>query len=72
MVEQPDQAGNKRLRGERNVRYITSIERMGIAEGMAKGIATGREEGRVEGESRLLRRLLERRFGALPQWATEQ
>jgi len=32
------------------------------------GIATGR----LEGESRLLRRLLEHRFGALPQWATEK
>ena len=50
------------------VQYITSVERIGIA----KGIAKGRVEGLVEGESRLLRRLLERRFGVLPQWATEQ
>ena len=46
------------------VRYVTSIERLGIAK--------GRVEGRVEGESRLLKRLLERRFGILPQWASEQ
>ena len=45
------------------VQYITSVERIGIAKGIAKG--------RVEGESRLLRRLLERRFGVLPQWASE-
>jgi flagellar biosynthesis/type III secretory pathway protein FliH len=56
----------------KNVQYITSVERIGIAKGMAKGVEKGRVEGRVEGQSRLLRRLLERRFGALPSWATEQ
>jgi len=40
------------------MQYITSVERIGIAK--------GRVEGRLEGESRLLRKLLERRFGALP------
>ena len=47
----------------KNMKYITSIERIGIAK--------GREEGRVEGESKLLKRQLERRFGALPAWAIE-
>ena len=42
------------------VQYITSVERIGIA------------KGRVEGESRLLKRLLERRFGPLPQWVSKQ
>jgi len=32
----------------------------------------GRQEGRQEGESALLRKLLERRFGALPAWADER
>ncbi len=41
------------------MQYITSVERIGIA------------KGRVEGESRLLRRQLERRFGLLPQWASD-
>ena len=36
------------------MQYITSVERIDIA------------KGRQEGESRLLRKLLERRFGALP------
>ncbi len=54
----------KTIEEREKVQYITSIERMGIAEGMAKG--------RVEGGSRLLGRQLERRFGALPQWATEK
>jgi len=52
----------------KKVQYITSVERIGIA----KGIAKGRVEGRVEGVSRLLRRQLERRFGVLPEWASEQ
>ena len=40
-----------------NMRYVTSVERI------------GREEGRKEGEAVLLRRLLLRRFGAVPPWA---
>ena len=43
-----------------------------MATGMATGMAKGVEKGRVEGQSRLLGRLLERRFGVLPSWATEQ
>ena len=48
----------------KNMKYITSVERIAIAK--------GRVEGRVEGESKLLKRQLERRFGALPAWATEK
>jgi predicted transposase YdaD len=40
--------------------------------GLAQGHDTGREQGRVEGERRLLRRLLEARFGRLPLWATQK
>ena len=46
------------------MKYVTSVERIGIAK--------GRVEGRLEGESKLLKKLLERRFGALPAWATEK
>jgi predicted transposase/invertase (TIGR01784 family) len=35
-------------------------------QGMADGKAAGKVEGRVEGEAKILVRLLERRFGALP------
>ena len=56
----------------KKVRYVTSVERIGMAKGIAEGRLEGRVEGRVEGESRLLRRLLERRFGVLPEWASEQ
>ena len=47
----------------KNVKYIASVERIAIAK--------GRVEGRLEGESKLLKRLLERRFGSLPAWAIE-
>ena len=40
--------------------------------GMEKGMEKGRVEGIVEGQSLFLKKLLERRFGALPQWATER
>jgi predicted transposase YdaD len=37
-----------------------------------KGRQEGREEGRQEGELAILSRLLEKRFGALPNWAAER
>ena len=58
------------------VQYITSVERIGMARGMEKGEVIGMEKGvvigRVGGASGLLRRLLEHRFGVLPEWALEQ
>ncbi|MEI6335310.1 MAG: DUF4351 domain-containing protein [Methylococcaceae bacterium] len=42
------------------MQYIANVERIGIA------------KGRVEGESKLLRKLLEHRFGALPTWAIDK
>ena len=44
----------------------------GVEIGMEKGAVIGRVGGVVEGQSKLLKRLLERRFGTLPQWATEK
>jgi len=32
----------------------------------------GRQEGRQEGELAVLRRLIEKRFGVLPAWASEK
>jgi hypothetical protein len=37
-----------------------------------KGRREGEQRGRQEGEAALLRRLLERRFGALPDWALDR
>jgi len=46
--------------------------RIGMRQGIVQGKVEGRVEGRVEGQVRMLNRLLEHRFGALPQWATEK
>lgn len=53
---------------DEKMQYITSVERIGLA----KGRVEGRLEGRVEGEARLLRKLLESRFGTLPGWASDK
>ncbi len=34
-----------------------------------RGRREGRQEGRIEGESRLLRKMIEIKFGAIPGWA---
>ena len=45
-----------------------ALER-GVDQGLQRGRQAGRQAGRVEGASRILRRLLEKRFGPLPPWA---
>lgn len=67
------------IEGERNVKYVTSVERLAIErgmqqgmqegpeKGMQKGLETGLAKGRAEGGSALLGRMLNRRFGPLPK-----
>lgn len=63
------------IEGERNVKYVTSVERLaiergiqqGMQQGMQKGLETGLAKGRAEGGSALLGRMLNRRFGPLPK-----
>ncbi|ASK34841.1 DUF4351 domain-containing protein [Alloalcanivorax mobilis] len=50
------------VEGERHMQYVTSFERLAKQEGRQEG----HQEGRQEGGRDLLLRLLERRFGALP------
>jgi predicted transposase YdaD len=38
----------------------------------SEGRREGRQEGRREGEAAVLRRLLQRRFGPLPEWAEQR
>jgi predicted transposase YdaD len=45
-------------------------EAKGKAEGEAKGKAEGEAKGKAEGKAEDLKRLLARRFGPLPKWAT--
>jgi flagellar biosynthesis/type III secretory pathway protein FliH len=66
--------------GETVMAYITSIERIGIEkgvqqglhQGLRQGLQEGLQQGLQQGESRLLRKQLERRFGALPTWASDK
>ena len=43
-----------------------------LQEGEQKGRQEGEQKGRREGEAALLLRLLERRFGAIPDWAQDR
>jgi hypothetical protein len=49
---------------ERQMPYITSVERIGIKKGFEQGIQ--------QGEALVLKRLLARRFGTLPPWVEER
>ena len=64
------------IEGRENMRYITSVERIGIKKGMERGMEKGMEKGiakgRLQGEAGLLRKQLEFRFGELPSWVNEQ
>ena len=82
----------KLIEEDEKMRYITSVERIGKAEGRLEGLLEGRHEGRHEGllegrhegllegqvkglvigESKILKRQLERRFGALPSWVVNK
>jgi hypothetical protein len=44
----------------------------GMETGIAKGMAEGMAEGRVEGERAFFQKLATRRFGTLPNWASER
>lgn len=50
----------KRLETEKNMRYVTSFERL------------GREEGFLQGEASVIKRQLKRRFERLPKWVEER
>ena len=55
-----------------NMRYVTSFERFAKEEGRQEGWQEGRQEGLLEGEVKLLKKLLERRFGDLPAWVSDK
>jgi predicted transposase YdaD len=44
----------------------------GMQEGMQQGMQEGMQQGVQQGELKLLRRLIERRFGRVPGWAEER
>ena len=55
---------------EKAMRYVTSVERIGIAKGVQQGLEQGLEQGLqqgvVRGEAIALQRLLRKRFGDIP------
>jgi predicted transposase YdaD len=57
---------------EKKMPYVTRMERRARNEGHQEGWEEGREEGREEEAARVLRRLVKRRFGGVPQWAEEK
>jgi predicted transposase YdaD len=65
---------------DKKMRYVSSVERFGIEKGVLQGRIEGRQEGRQEGrlqgrqegELRVLKKLLERRFGTLTTSLQEQ
>jgi predicted transposase YdaD len=44
----------------------------GLEEGKLEGMLEGELKGKLEGELVVLRRLIEKRFGAVPAWADER
>ncbi len=62
----------RKLETEKDMRYVTSIERMGREEGLEQGLAQGRQQGFLQGEASVLRRLLTHRFERLPGWVEQR
>ncbi len=62
-LEQQFKQQLEQLEAQTQMRYVTSIERIAREEGRKEG----REEGREEGATYVLLRLLEHRFGELPE-----
>ncbi len=60
------------LEKEREMEYVSSIERIKLEQKLHEGINLGVEQGLQAGEADMLCRLLMRRFGDLPQWAQER
>jgi len=58
----------EQFEAERNMPYITSIERHGIEQGVQQGV----QQGIQQGEVKLLKRLLKLRFGQLPEWVEKR
>jgi hypothetical protein len=56
------------LEAEYHMPYLSSIERRALQKGIEQGLEQGRDQGRLQ----QLRKLLEHRFGPLPEWTLER
>jgi len=66
------------------MRYLNSVEKIilenqrkdawgqGLEQGLEQGIKKGHQEGLLAGEAKLLKKLLERKFGNLPAWINDK
>ena len=54
---------------EKKMRYVTSIEQLGLERGMEQGMQQGLQRGLQKGQAKMLASLLSHRFGELPPWA---
>ena len=53
------------LEEQEKMRYVTSVEQIGIEKGLLLGRLEGEQSGIAKGEAYALRRLLQKRFGPL-------
>lgn len=60
------------LERNKTMRYVTSVERIGLERGLEQGILQGVQQGVLQGEQSILLRQLNRRFGTLPQSLEER
>lgn len=60
------------LEEEYHVPYLSSIERRALQRGIGQGLEQGLEQGQIRGRLQQLRRLLEHRFGPLPEWTLQR
>ncbi|MFA7242388.1 MAG: DUF4351 domain-containing protein [Sulfuricellaceae bacterium] len=73
MMRLPDSLEQKlwqnieQIEGETRMRYVTSVERLAAERGMQQGIQQGVQQGMQKGESLIIKRLLAKRFGPLPE-----
>ena len=51
--------------------FIDILENKVLGPPYKRGLEEGKQEGEVEGERKILRRLIQKRFGPIPAWAEE-
>ncbi|MGH8476025.1 MAG: DUF4351 domain-containing protein [Methylococcales bacterium] len=64
--------GKKEGRKEGRIEGLKEGQKEGRKEGLKEGHQEGQKEGRHQGERLVLRRMLVKRFGALPEWAEQR
>jgi Domain of unknown function (DUF4351) len=71
-LDEAVQEGIQRMDDLRELILNNAVLGPGYKRGLEEGELKGELKGKLEGELTVLRRLLQRRFGAIPQWAEER